>query len=151
MSRAVVVRLALGYLVAGWVLVGVWAQLFPASFHESFPGLGRAWVRFDGPFNEHLVRDVGGLNLALAVVGAAAWSTLLRPLVLATGVGSLAYGLPHLAYHAHHFDEMEAIDAVGNVLTLGGNVMAAAVLVVLSSSTTRWAAVSSRSTAPRAA
>jgi hypothetical protein len=49
-------------------LVGVWAQFFPQSFYTSFPnGRGR-WVAVDGPYNEHLVRDVGGLNLALAVV-----------------------------------------------------------------------------------
>ena len=33
------------------------------------------WVAVDGPFNEHLVRDVGALNLALAFVAAMALAT----------------------------------------------------------------------------
>ena len=40
----------------------------PASFYDDFPGLGRMWVAPDGPYNEHLVRDVGELNLALVVI-----------------------------------------------------------------------------------
>ena len=60
------IRIALGYLAFVSLEVGIWAQFAPRSFYDDFPGLGRAWVRVDGPFNEHLVRDVGGLNLALA-------------------------------------------------------------------------------------
>ena len=37
----------------------------PAAFYDDFPGLGRMWVAPDGPYNQHLVRDVGELNLAL--------------------------------------------------------------------------------------
>ena len=51
------------------LFVGAWAQLAPASFHTSFP-FGQGWLAADGPYNEHLLRDVGGLNLALALVTA---------------------------------------------------------------------------------
>jgi hypothetical protein len=43
-----------------------------AGVLRDFPGAGRSWVAPDGPFNEHLARDVGVLNLALAVVTIAA-------------------------------------------------------------------------------
>lgn len=49
--------------------VGVWATLFPRSFYDSFPGFHRIWVGVDGPYNEHLARDVGSLYLALTVTG----------------------------------------------------------------------------------
>jgi hypothetical protein len=55
-------------------VLGSWALLAPRSFYDDFPGLGRSWIAVDGPFNEHLIRDVGALNLALLVlVVAAAW------------------------------------------------------------------------------
>ena len=46
-------------------------RVAPKSFYEDFPGAGRVWVAVDGPYNEHLVRDVGSLNLALAFVAVA--------------------------------------------------------------------------------
>ena len=44
--------------------VGLQALFTPRSFYDDFP-LGRGWVAMDGPYNQHLVRDVGSLNLAL--------------------------------------------------------------------------------------
>ena len=61
-------RVGLWFLVVSGVMVGAWAQFLPQAFYDSFPGLGRSWVSVDGPFNEHLVRDVGGLYLALSAV-----------------------------------------------------------------------------------
>ena len=49
-------------------LVGGWATADPHSFYASFPGAGHHWVAMDGPYNEHLVRDVGSLNLSLVVL-----------------------------------------------------------------------------------
>lgn len=115
-------RLALGALAAALAVVGGWAQFWPASFYRSFPA-GRAWVAADGPFNEHLIRDVGGLNLALCVLLAvAAWRA--RPeLIRLAGVASLVYGLPHLAYHATHLNLYGTVDAVGNVVALAAAVV----------------------------
>ena len=62
------VRVLLIVLGAVALELGVWATFAPRSFYDDFPGLGRAWVAADGPYNEHLVRDFGGLNLALAVL-----------------------------------------------------------------------------------
>ena len=56
--------------------VGVWALADPASFNDDFPLPGRHWVSLAGPYNEHLIRDVGGLYLALGVL--TLWAVL-RP------------------------------------------------------------------------
>jgi len=144
-------RVGLVVLMAANASVGFWAQLFPRSFYDDFQEMGRTWVALDGPFNEHLVRDVGGLNLALAVV---AGSALLfhtdrdvlgdgaRPLAVVAGsallfhtpllgrvagAAAVAYGLPHLLYHATHLDAFDALDtdAVAMLVSLTPNIIAA--------------------------
>ena len=110
-------RIALGYLTLVSLEIGVWAQFAPRSFYNSFPGLGRAWVRVDGPFNEHLVRDVGGLNLALAAVLVAAFITVSRPLIIAASAASLLSGIPHLVYHLANTDKLAGGDIA---VSIGG-------------------------------
>lgn len=95
-------QVALTYLVLTGLLVGGWAQFMPRSFYDAFPGLGFSWVSLDGPYNEHLVRDVGGLNLALAAFGIIALITRRHNLTRAFGLASLAYQLPHFVYHVIH-------------------------------------------------
>jgi hypothetical protein len=92
-------KIALVVIAGGSLVVGVWAQGFPQSFYDDFPGMGRVWVAVDGPFNEHLVRDVGGLNLALAFVAVMALVTRSTLLARVTGGAALLYGLPHWVYH----------------------------------------------------
>lgn len=121
-------RVALGYLALISLQVGVWAQLAPRSFYDHFPGLGRAWVRVDGPFNEHLVRDVGGLNLGIAAVLIAAMITLSRPMIIAVSAATLLYGVPHLVYHMVNTDRLGTGDFVASV---GGLALFAAVPVAL--------------------
>ena len=122
------IRIALGYLALVSLEIGVWAQLAPRSFYDHFPGLGRAWVSVDGPYNEHLVRDVGGLNLALAAVLIAALVTLSRPLIIAAAVASLLYGVPHLVYHIANTDSLGGGDVAAMI---GGLALFAAVPVGL--------------------
>ncbi|GAA3687660.1 hypothetical protein GCM10022267_88010 [Lentzea roselyniae] len=43
---------------------GVWAAAFPLSFYNDSPGPGLHWVAALSPYNEHLARKVGALNLA---------------------------------------------------------------------------------------
>src|SRR5579862_5293670 len=95
-------RVVLGVLVVSATSVGAWAAFAPRSFYEKFPGLGQVWVAVDGPYNEHLVRDVGSLNLALAVVTLCALVTLARATIVASALAWLAYGVPHFVYHARH-------------------------------------------------
>jgi hypothetical protein len=99
-------------------LVGVWAQFFPQSFYTSFPnGRGR-WVAVDGPYNEHLVRDVGGLNLALAVVTVVALVHRTAVLVRTAALAWLVYSVPHLVYHSAHLDLYDGIDVALLVASL---------------------------------
>ena len=123
--------LATGTLTASALYVGSWAAVGPRSFYDAFPGLHRVWVGVDGPFNEHLVRDVGGLYLALAVAGLVA---LLRQETVATlmlGGAWTVFGTVHLTYHLHHLGAYGAIDVVGNVVALGGTLLLALDLLVL--------------------
>lgn len=121
---------ATGVLTASALYVGSWASVAPRSFYDDFPGFNRMWVGGDGPYNEHLVRDVGNLYLALAMAGVLAllWRDPLVTLLL--GAAWTVFSVPHLAYHGHHLGEMDAIDAVGNVVALGGTLLLALLLLV---------------------
>ena len=105
-------------------LVGVWATVAPKSFYEDFPGAGRVWVAVDGPYNEHLVRDVGSLNLALAFVAVLALISGSTLVARAAGGAALIYGVPHLLYHATHLDPYDSDDKVALVFSLGIAVLA---------------------------
>ncbi len=113
-----VVRIALALLVAQGLVVGLWAAVSPRSFYDEFPGGGRAWVAADGPYNEHLVRDFGDLNLALAAFTLVALVVLGRAVVLAAGVGWIVYQAPHLVYHLRHLDVYDTTDKVANTTAL---------------------------------
>ena len=112
------VRIVLAVLAVSGATVGLWATLAPRSFYDDFPGGGRSWVAPDGPFNEHLVRDVGSLNLALTVLTVAAAILLVRSLVVVAALGWLAYGIPHLVYHLRHRDVYDTGDQVASLVSL---------------------------------
>ncbi len=113
-----VIRAALAALLLVGLPVGAWAAISPRSFYDDFPGGGRAWVAADGPYNEHLVRDFGDLNLALAVVTLVALVTLGRAVVLAAAGAWIVYSLPHLVYHLRHLDLYDTSDKLANVTAL---------------------------------
>jgi hypothetical protein len=119
-------RPALWVLAISSTVVGAWALAAPRSFYDDFPGMGRVWVAVDGPFNEHLVRDVGALNLALAFVAALALVTASGLVARAAGGAALIYGIPHLAYHAFNLDGFESLDATAMLVSLTFTVLAAA-------------------------
>jgi len=126
------VRLGLAVLAVQGAVLGVWAGFAPRSFYDDFPGLGRHWVSVDGPYNEHLVRDVGWLNLALTVITVWAAISLARSLVLAVLVGWLVADLPHLVYHAAHLDGLSTSDGTAEIISLAlGPAIAAALLVLV--------------------
>lgn len=114
------VRAVFGYLALQSVVLGVWALAAPRSFYDRFPGGGRTWVAADGPYNEHLVRDVGALNLALLVLFvAAAWKPG-RELARIAAIAAIVWGLPHFVYHAFNTDGLGTSDVVAS---LGGLVL----------------------------
>ena len=131
--RDMTTRVLLIVIAAGNAAVGLWAAIAPESFFDNFPGGGRHWVAVDGPFNEHLVRDVGVLNLAL---GAVVLAALLRPtryLVQVAAGAELIYSLPHFLYHAAHLDLFGSGDKVALMGSLSLTVIAPILLLVRSS------------------
>jgi len=133
--RDTTTRVLLIIVAVGNAVVGLWAGLAPQSFYDDFPGAGRHWVALDGPYNEHLVRDVGVLNLALAAVAVA---VLLRPdryLVMVVAAAELIYAAPHLLYHLAHLDPFESGDKVALVVSLAVSVLAPIALLIHSSRT----------------
>jgi hypothetical protein len=109
-------RIGLLLLASSSLVVGLWALLAPRSFYEDFPLPGRDWVSALGPYNEHLVRDVGALNLALGVLLVAAAILPERRLVQVSLVAWLAYATPHFVFHltqVHHFSPFDNLANIG--------------------------------------
>ena len=104
-----------GGLVAVGVMeafIGVWASVAPRAFFDQGPVPGLAWVRLFPPYNEHLVRDFGGLNMAMAVVFAVA-AVRLTPVLVRTATGGfLLFSVPHTVYHTIHLEHFGPVDAV---------------------------------------
>lgn len=134
-DTAGLMRVGLGILSLSALAVGFWALFLPRSFYEDFPSPGRAWVSTLGPYNAHLVIDVGAMYLALGVLLAAAALSLGRELVRVSLVAWLVFAVPHFVYHAgtlHHYPLM--VDKVGNVVSLGFVVLLPVVLLALDGS-----------------
>ena len=132
-------RVILLVLAASGLYVGVWGLADPTSFYRSFPGFGRHWVAVDGPYNEHLVRDVAAFYAALAVLNIAAAIRPARVLVQAAGLAWVVFSIPHLAYHAAHLDDYGTFDKVANMVSLAGTLVLAALLLLPSATRRRTA------------
>ncbi len=123
-------RVLAAILALSAIFVGGWAAAAPRSFYRDFPFRGRQWVSMLGPYNEHLVRDVGGLYLALFVISA--WVALrpAAPALRVTGLAWLVFGLEHLAYHVRHLAMFPVFDKITMTAALGGVVVLAALLTL---------------------
>jgi hypothetical protein len=133
MSRTTLVRAGLGILAFVQGVLAVWALVAPRSFYDGFPGAGRSWVSPLGPYDEHLVRDVGALSLALTVVLVVAFVWPDRRLVLVAGLAYVAWSVPHVAFHLTADDVLPAGDRIASEAGELVSVLIAAALV--------WAAV----------
>jgi len=123
-------RTLLLVLAATGAYTGPWASIAPRSFYDSFPGLGRVWIAVDGPYNEHLIRDVGATYTALLVLSLLA-AISLKPAVVATaGWTWLTFGTLHLSYHLPHLGDLDRTDQVLNVIALVGSFVLAVLLVI---------------------
>lgn len=88
------------------LITGLQQQFTPRWFYDEFPGFGMHWVSGDGPFNEHLLRDLGGANLALAMV---IFLVMARPtafMVRAVAVAFLVPQASHFVYHLLHLNTL---------------------------------------------
>ncbi|HZI45614.1 MAG TPA: hypothetical protein VFD53_10360 [Ilumatobacter sp.] len=95
---------------------GLQATFAPRSFFDEFP-LGRGWISAgDASYDEHLVRDVGALFLALIVV--TLWCAWRREAMAAVAVAWLVQGVLHLGYHVGHLEGLSGADKAGLVVSL---------------------------------
>lgn len=112
------VRAGLVLLALPQLLIGAWATLSPSGWFDTFPGGGRNWLPLYGPYDQHLVTDVGSTFLALGVllILAAVWME--RRIVIAAAVAYLVYQVPHTIYHLGHDDALSNGDQIANGITL---------------------------------
>jgi uncharacterized protein DUF4345 len=116
------IRAALAVLGVIQLVDGLYALLAPRSFYDDFP-LGQHWVSALPAYNEHLVRDVGSLFIATAVVLLWAARTMDRRLVTVACVSFLCFSVPHAIYHFFNLGPYDTSDAIGNVVTLAATVL----------------------------
>ncbi|MEZ5168620.1 MAG: hypothetical protein R2695_19875 [Acidimicrobiales bacterium] len=116
MARLRRAQWCLGLIGAVMLPVGLQAALAPRSFFDDFP-IGRGWITAEGGvYDEHFVRDVGVLFLALVLV--TLWAAWRGELVVPVALAWLVQGLGHAAYHVGHLDGLEGVDRVGLVASL---------------------------------
>jgi hypothetical protein len=111
--------------------VGAWALFAPHGFYADFPLSSRHWISSLGPYNEHLVTDVGAGLLALAALVLLAAVSLERSVVLVALVAWLVFAVPHLVFHVAHTDGLGTGDNVANLVSLGATVLVPLVLLAL--------------------
>jgi hypothetical protein len=127
-----VMRAVLALLGVVSAELGIWSTVAPRSFYDDFPGAGRHWISLNGPYNEHFIRDFGGLNLALALLLlVAAWK--FTPTLVRTAAGAaLLFGVPHFVYHARHASVFSGSDKFVNITLLGLSVLGPLVVLAWS-------------------
>lgn len=104
-------------IAASCLYLGVWAGVFPDRFFTSFPGAGLNWIELMGPYDEHLVRDVGFLYLAIAAMAIAAMFTRTALAGRLVGLGWTINSGLHFIFHMTHL-KGSTVDVVGHVVSL---------------------------------
>ena len=116
MQRSEIARWSLIAIAVLMLPAGLQAAFAPRSFFDDFP-LGRGWISAgDATYDEHLVRDVGALFLALILV--TLWCAWRREAMAAVAVAWLVQGVLHMGYHIGHLDGLGATDKAGLVVSL---------------------------------
>ena len=124
MRAPATVRAGLILLAITDVAQGFWQYFLPRSFYEHVPT-----VALNPPFSAHLMTDVGGLNLAMAVVLGASAIIMERHLVITALTAYLVYAVSHLLFHVTHLTGFTAADMA--LTTTGLGVLAAAPAALL--------------------
>ena len=96
------------------------------------------WVRSLPRYNQHLARDVGGLNLGFALLFAWAASTLDRRLVRASCCAWLVYAVPHLIFHLFHLARLSTPEAVTQTGVLIAALILPLGLLIATGKQDRW-------------
>ncbi len=115
-TRVGTARVCLGAIGLFMLPAGGQAAFAPRSFFDGFP-FGRGWIAAEGgSYDEHLVRDVGVLFLALIIV--TLWAAWRGEFLVPVAVAWLVQGVGHLVYHVGHLDGVAGVDRVGLVVSL---------------------------------
>lgn len=127
----VIHRVCAAVLAVSGYVIGLWAYFAPMHWYNTFPGFGMQWLPVLGPYNEHLIKDVGGMYLALATL--AGWTLFRlnnRTLVVVTAVSWSIFNLLHLIFHASMLHMYGTRDAVLNMVALGTVLLCSAALAI---------------------
>ncbi len=104
-------RAGLWFLAMVNAAVGVVATFLPYAFYQDVP-----WVALDPPYSEHLMRDFGAMNLALALVVVVAGVTMNRLLVRTALCAVLLFAVPHLIFHVTHREHFSTSAAAAELV-----------------------------------
>jgi hypothetical protein len=110
-----------GLIVLGvyHLVLGAWTLFLPRSFYDTFPAPGHPWVALLPPYNEHMLRDFGALNLAMAVVLGSAAVSMERRLTFTVLAAAIVVEVPHMIFHAAHLQHFPPADAIAQTILLG--------------------------------
>jgi hypothetical protein len=118
MAKRALLRAGLLVFFVYQAAFGIWALFYPRGFYDEFPAPGHPWVALLPPFNEHLIRDVGGLSLAFAFIFGASAITMRDSLVRSALIGYEFFAVPHFVFHAFHLHGFPVVDAIGQTVAL---------------------------------
>jgi hypothetical protein len=121
-----VLRVGVWFLTFVEVVVGLVATLAQRAFYDHVP-----WVNLMPPYSEHLMRDYGAMNLALALVFMVAATTMERRLVRLALVAYLLFAIPHLIFHVMHLENFTTVAAVAQTTLLTLAVLLPVALLIL--------------------
>ena len=119
-------RGGLVFLAVTQFAVGFWQLLAPRSF------FGVLWVSTLPPYNEHLMRDLGAMVLALGVVVAAAARSMEPRMISVALAADLTFTVPHLVFHSSHSGQLAAWETATLLGLLGAAVLLPSWLLWLS-------------------
>lgn len=106
---------------------GLWMLFLPRSFYDHVLGVSAL-----PPFNEHLMRDLGGVYLAISVVLGVSAASMERRLVRTALAAYLVVSVSHLIFHATHHGGTTAAEATVLTTSLVLLVLVPSVLLLLS-------------------
>jgi hypothetical protein len=129
--RLVVRRILLAVLLLVAVWIGIWAYAMPRSWYDTFPGFGMRWLVQFGPYNEHFVKDIGSMYLALAVLTAAAlWWVSNEATVRIAAAAWTTFNVFHLVYHLTMLQIYDTRDRVLVIVSLVVLLLVSATLLI---------------------
>jgi alkylhydroperoxidase family enzyme len=132
LPRAGVLRAGLVSLGIPQLALGIWALISPTGFYGTFPVVaGQHWLPAYGPYDSHLVTDVGSTFLAIGLLMLLAAWFLERRVAQIALVVYLAYDIPHLVFHLRNDGVLSSGSQVVNGVALGLSALSAIALLGL--------------------